>query len=186
MRVNKGLLLKVQYKLYDAGEKDLLEETTPDNPLVFIHGMGMMLPAFEAALAGLQTGDDFDFVLDVEDAYGEAKEELLITLPKDVFMVEGKFDNEIVYEGALVPMATADGEQVSGIVQAITDNEVEMDFNHPLAGVALHFVGSIEEVREPTEDEYQAFFAPTGGCGGGCSCGDGGCGSSGESCGCGC
>lgn len=173
MRVNKGALVKVQYKLYDAEEKDLIEETSADAPLAFIHGMGMMLPAFEAALAGLEPGAGFDFVLSPEEAYGEEQEDLMVTLPKDVFLVDGHFDNEIVYEGAQVPMSTADGEQVTGLVVKVSEQEVEMDFNHSLAGCSLHFVGTVEEVREPSDEEYQAFFAPAGGCAG-CSGGEGG------------
>lgn len=165
MRVNKGTLVTVQYKLYDAEEKDLIEETTPDNPLRYIQGMGLMLPAFESGLVGLEPGDKFDFTLSAEEAYGEAREDLLITLPKDAFLVDGKFDEEIVYEGAQVPMATSDGQQVTGLVQEITDNEVNMDFNHALAGCSLHFVGHIEEVKEASEAEVQEFFAPAGGCG---------------------
>lgn len=179
MRINKGALVKVHYKLYDAEEKDLIEETTPDNPMAYIHGMGLMLPAFEAALTGLEAGEKFDFVLSPEEAYGEANEELMITLPKSVFLVDGKFEQEIVYEGAQVPMSTADGEQVTGLVLSVTEDEVEMDFNHALAGCSLHFVGEVEEVREPSDEEYQAFLAPSGGCDGcsGCSTdGDGGCG----------
>lgn len=166
MRVNKGVLLRLQYKLSDAKTGELLEETTPDNALIFIHGMGLMLPAFEAQLVGKEPGDKFDFVLTTDQAYGEPLEDYQIGVPKSAFLIDGKFDEERIYEGALVPMSTADGQRVEGVVQSIEGDKVYMDFNHPLAGIPLHFVGEIEEVREPTEEEVHAFTHPHHGCGG--------------------
>lgn len=179
MRVNKGTLVKLSYELFDVeenGEKSSVEVAPAERPLEFIQGVGLMLPAFEAELMGLEAGERFDFTLAPEDAYGEAREDLLIELPKEAFHIEGEFDSEIVFEGALVPMLTDDGQQVSGLVQEITDDKVFMDFNHALAGCTLQFVGEILEVREPTEAEYQSFFNPSCGCAG-CSGGvtEGGC-----------
>lgn len=197
MRVNKDLLVRVQYKLYEvdeSGNELLIEETSADNPLVYIQGLGIMLSGFEAGLAGKSAGDSFDFILQPEDGYGDYREDLYITIPKSAFFVDGQFDERIVYEGALVPMMSDDGQTVTGQVIKISKDEVEMDFNHQLAGAVLRFKGEIEEVREATNEEFQAALAPitSGGCGCGCgkACGcssDGsdGCGSGGG-CGCGC
>lgn len=167
MRVNKGTLVSLSYELFDIdedGQATSIEVASAEQPLVFIQGVGLMLPAFEAELMGLEAGDKFDFTLKPEDAYGEAREDLLIELPKEAFHIEGEFDSEIVYEGAQVPMMTDDGQQVMGLVQEIIGDMVYMDFNHALAGSTLQFKGEILEVREPSEEEFQSFFNTSDGC----------------------
>ena len=58
-----------------------------------------------------------------------------------------------------------------------------MDFNHPLAGENLHFKGEVIEVREATDEEAEhGHIHQSGGCGGGCNSGGGGCGDQ-EGCG---
>lgn len=177
MKVDKNLLIKAHYTLTtvakDAQETEV-EKTSPDMPLVYIQGMGLMLPDFEANLLGLDEGDSFDFVLTPEQAYGIPSDDYITTLPKDIFLVEGKFDEEIVYVGGKVPMMDSDGNQLIGTVLEINDEGVKMDFNHELAGETLHFVGTVAEVSVPTAEEAQSIL---GGGGGGCSgcSGDGGC-----------
>ncbi len=65
------------------------------------------------------------------DAFGMPDPEQVVTLPRDVFQIDGKFDEETVKPGAVLPMMTADGFRISGIVKEVTDTDVKMDFNHP-------------------------------------------------------
>ena len=133
MRINKGAFVQVQYRLLDR-EGSLIEETTKEQPMEFIYGMGLLLPAFEAELSGMEPGDQFDFHLSPENAYGEVRDDLLLELDKAVFHIDGKFDEDMVYEGARVPMNTADGQVVHGLVTHVGEDKVQMDFNHDLAG----------------------------------------------------
>jgi FKBP-type peptidyl-prolyl cis-trans isomerase SlyD len=55
--------------------------------------------------------------------------------------------------GALVPMSDNEGNQLRGRIIEVDDENVKMDFNHPLAGTALHFSGEIISVRAANEDE---------------------------------
>lgn len=168
MRINKGYLVKVKYQLNDD-DGTLIEKTKSGEPLEFIFGMGLMLPAFEAELVGKQVGDHFDFTLTPDEAYGQINEDLKIALEKEAFFIDGTFDSEIVYEGARVPMNTADGQVVEGLVTKITDDKVYMDFNHDLAGMTLHFQGSVVDIHEPSKEEYDHYFGHN--CGGSCNCG---------------
>ncbi len=195
MVVENLKVVKATYELYIAGEdgkEELMEKATAETPLVWCHGEGMMLPAFEAAMAGKETGEHFDFVLKAADAYGEYLEEGVMELPKTMFFNgDGEFDEERVYVGAIVPMNTVDGQIVKAQVCEITEDKVTIDLNHPYAGEDLHFKGEILEIRDVTEGELKAIRNPKhgcGGCGGGCSkkkgegcegcgdCGEGGCG----------
>ena len=104
-------------------------------------------------------------------------------LDKSIFEVEGKFDDEYVTVGNYIPMMTAEGYRINGKVLEITDKEVVMDFNHPLAGKDVRFQGTISEVREATPEELHPAHGGCGGCSGGgsdeggeCGCNDGSCG----------
>ena len=195
MVVENLKVVKATYELYIAGEdgkEELMEKATAETPLVWCHGEGMMLPAFEAAKKSKKAGEHFDFVLKAADAYGEYLEEGVMELPKTMFFNgDGEFDEERVYVGAIVPMNTVDGQIVKAQVCEITEDKVTIDLNHPYAGEDLHFKGEILEIRDVTEGELKAIRNPKhgcGGCGGGCSkkkgegcegcgdCGEGGCG----------
>lgn len=120
-------------------------------------------------------------------------EEHVIDLPKQIFEVDGKFDNERIVAGNVVPLMTSEGQRINGTVQEIKADVVVMDMNHPLAGCDLNFVGEVIESRPATNEELAeiARMMSGGGCSCGCdSCGDGcgdGCGDHDhEGCGCGC
>ena len=158
MKINKDKLVRVHYRLY-RGESsdDLVEETYAGEPMEYIQGLGLLLPAFEAELLGKEVGDAFDFVIPVDDAYGRVNPDLQMTLPRDTFFVDGEFDEEMVHPGAILPMLTSDGQQVEGEVIDVWDEGVDMDFNHPLAGETLHFVGEVIEVRDPSPEDLSHY-----------------------------
>lgn len=188
MVVENLKVVSATYELYINGEngaEELMEKATEEAPLVWCQGEGMMLPAFEAAMAGKETGDHFDFVLAAQDAYGEYIEEGLMELPKNMFFNgDGEFDEERVYVGAVVPMNTVDGQIVKAQVCEITDDKVTIDLNHPYAGEDLHFKGVILDIRDITEGELKAIRHPRHGCGGcGGHCGQDSCESCDKGCG---
>ena len=195
METVENKYITVAYKLYsiENGEKDFEEEAPVEHPFQFISGLGMTLEPFEAQIKDLQIGDKFDFTIPASEAYGEYDEEHVIDLPKQIFEVDGKFDNERIVAGNVVPLMTSEGQRINGTVQEIKADVVVMDMNHPLAGCDLNFVGEVIESRPATNEELAeiARMMSGGGCSCGCdSCGDGcgdGCGDHDhEGCGCGC
>ena len=188
MKIENLKVVKATYELYinsEDGQEELMEKATEEAPLVWCHGEGMMLPAFEATMEGKEVGDTFDFVLKAADAYGEYLPEGLMELPKKMFFNgDGEFDAERVYVGAIVPMNTTDGQIVKAQVCEITDDKVTIDLNHPYAGEDLHFKGKILEIRDVTEGELKAIRHPRHGCGGcGGHCGQDSCESCDKECG---
>ena len=177
--------IAVAYKLYaiESGKKELEEEAPADTPFQFITGLGMVLESFEAAIANLAAGEKFDFVIPAKDAHGERDEDHVVSLSKEIFYINGKFDEEHVKMGAILPLMTAEGERISGKVTAISADKVTVDLNHPYAGCDLNFVGKVLENRPATNEELaEAARLMSGeGCGCGCDhCGggcDAGCGS---------
>lgn len=194
MSISENSIVSVSYDLYvktEGGEPELMESAPADKPLTFCSGIGMMLPKFEAELATLKVGDKFDFVIPCDDAYGTYNEEHVIDLPKNIFEVDGKFDNEMIFAGNVVPLMDAEGNRLNAEVVEVSDDTVTVDLNHPLAGEDLHFIGEVLDTHIASEEEMKAFTGG-GGCGS-CSCGDGGCsddgcstesGSCGSGCGC--
>jgi len=185
MRIEANKSVSAKYDLYvdgeNQGELELMERATEERPLSFIYGVGMMLPKFEENLYGLQSGDSFEFTINDEDAYGPYDEEAVIDLDKKIFEVDGKIDENVVFEGNVVPLMDTDGNRFNAQIVTVTDQIVTVDLNHPLAGQNLHFKGQVLEVREASEAELAALMNNSCSCDGncssdeGCSCDSDGC-----------
>ncbi|MDD2511909.1 MAG: FKBP-type peptidyl-prolyl cis-trans isomerase [Proteiniphilum sp.] len=192
---NKYVTLTYDLNVGEGEERELMEQATAERPLEFIFGTNSMLEAFEKQIEGLAEGDSFSFRLTPEEAYGDYDEEKVLDLPKSIFEIDGKIDENVLFEGNTVPMMDASGNHLMGSVVAVGDETVTMDFNHPLAGELMHFEGRVTGVRDASAEEIAVLLSGDGcGCGsGGCGCGDGenedgscGCGSGGGGCGSGC
>ena len=182
--------LSVAYQLYTVtdGEKSLEEQTGTDRPFEFITGYGIALDAFEKNLINTEKGKEFDFTLQPNEAFGEYIPEGVHKLERDIFSINGKFDHEHIFEGAIITLNDTEDHQFMAKVVKIEDDGVTVDTNHPYAGKTLCFTGEVLENRPATDDEVTALIKHmTGGCGGckGCGgegsceegkCGEGGCG----------
>lgn len=173
-------LIAAQYQLFtisDNGERKLVEETTKEQPFVFITGFDAALDALEERLENLKLGEKFDFELDKEKAFGEYETSRVIELNKEMFIVDGQFDSKNIFKGAQIPLKNEDGNFFIGTVLEIGDAAVKVDLNHPLAGKKLNFKGYIIENRDATKDEIKTMLSHMngGGCGGDCGGCEGGC-----------
>lgn len=171
----------VAYELYtdnDKGIHELVEKAPIEHPFQFISGLGIALDSFENKILALTEGETFDFVLKVDEAYGPYEQDHVIELPKETFAINGRFDKDMVYPGAVLPLVNADGMRFQGLVLELKDNTVIIDLNHPLAGKDLHFKGQVVTMRDATNEEIQALINHEGcNCGGDCEGGcEGGCG----------
>ena len=170
MKVEQNKMVGVDYKLTVDGQ--IADRSRPGEPLEFIFGTGMLLPKFEEAILGKEVGEKVSFTLDPKDGYGERIAEAEVDLPKEIFMVDGKLTEEILFVGSQVPMSDNQGNRMMGIVKEVGDQTVKMDFNHPMAGKTLHFDVEVVSVRDVTPEDLQGGCG-CGDCGGGC---EGGCG----------
>ena len=171
----------VAYELYtdnDKGIHELVEKAPIEHPFQFISGLSIALDSFESKILAMAEGEAFDFVLKVDEAYGPYEQERVIELPKETFAINGRFDKDMVYPGAVLPLINADGMRFQGLVLELKDNTVIIDLNHPLAGKDLHFKGQVVTMRDATNEEIQALINHEGcNCGGHCEGGcEGGCG----------
>lgn len=165
MKIEKHRMVTLTYDLkIDDQNGEVVEQVTSDKPLRFLYGAGMMLPEFELKLAGLQQGEEFEISLDHHDAYGEVNDDAILDLPKHIFNIDGKFDEDYIKIGNTIPMMSGEGQRLNGIVLKIEDESVRMDFNHPLAGEDLYFRGEILEVRQATDEEIVNHLSGCSGC----------------------
>ncbi len=168
--IKPGKYAEIVYKLYEVGadgKETLIYESEAEEPEKFIFGVTRgILPVLEKALDGLAAGEKFDVTASPEQAFGHHDPEQVVELGREVFEVDGKFDEENIKVGARLPMMTADGYRIDGLVTELTPTAVKMDFNHPLVDKTVRFDGEIKTVRDATPDE----LSPAQGCG--CGCGD--------------
>lgn len=151
MKIAKHTVASLTYSLRVDGE--FVEETTKENPLVFLAGVGAMIPGFEKQLMGKQKGDNYNFEVSPEEGYGEIDKEAIIDVSKEIFKVDGVLQEELLQVGREIPLQDQNGRPLRGIVLDVAQNTVKLDFNHRLAGKTLNFSGEIVDVREASEDE---------------------------------
>ena len=172
--VTENKQINLNYNLRNGSiDGEMIESTYTSKPLSFIYGQGQMLPKFEENLNGMHEGDKFEFTLNPEDAYGIIKEGALIDIPLNTFEANGSIDYNMVKVGNSIPMQDSKGQRMDGIVLEISDSNVKMDFNHPLAGKQLHFEGEILAITEPVMEmahEHHHGGEDSCGCGSGCGC----------------
>lgn len=199
MKIEKNKVVEFSYELEVDGT--VVDHTTKERPLDYIHGTGSLLPKLEEHIEGMEPGAKFDVTLSPAYGYGEVNPDMIIDLPKSAFEVNGEVREDLLVPGNTIPMLNSMGGVVPGVVLEVTPETVKMDLNHRMAGKTLHFTGEVISVREATEKElteglHGEYVHTCGGCGGGChghdgecggGCHDGECHGNGEGeCGCGC
>lgn len=156
MKIAQNTAVTLKYTLTNNKTSEKIEETSEANPFVFLYGIGSLIPEFEQNLDGLVANDIFDFAIKAENAYGLRGEDKIATIPKSVFVNDkGEFVSEMFPIGAMIPMSDNQGNHLPGTIKDIIEENIIMDFNHPLAGTDLHFKGSVLEVRYATKEELE-------------------------------
>ena len=146
MQVADNMAVSIHYTLTnDDGE--VLDSSIGDEALVFLQGSGNIISGLEDALVGKVAGDKFNVRIAPEEAYGELMEDMIQVISRDMF--EGIDDIEVGMQ------FHADVSSGSGIVTVVSidDDNITIDGNHPLAGLALTFDVEVIDVRPATKEE---------------------------------
>jgi len=111
---------------------DIIDSNFETAPATFTVGDGNLLPGFESTLMGLVNGDEREFTIPPEDAFGQHN-------PQNVQRVDrSNFDQQELEIGAMFSFQNGDGE-LPGVIIEFEDDEILIDFNHPLAGKNIIF-----------------------------------------------
>ena len=165
---NENCVVGIEYEVKQAGTTEVVDSNKGAAPLEFIIGKGQIIPGLENALVGMSQGESGDIMVAAADAYGDVNPDAIQTLPKE------QFDGIDLVEGMQLYGQGENGQTVQVTVKSFDDKEVQVDFNHPLAGKDLMFSVTVVSAREATADEIssgQVGGPATGGsCGSGCGC----------------
>jgi len=150
MRVKIGRVILLDY-MVRIGTGQVVESSAGRAPIEYLHGAGQILPALERALEGLREGEQAAFSIPTEDAYGQRKDDNVVSLPRALF------PSDVKLEKGLSLYARASGGQSYPItVREVKEDMVVVDLNHPLAGERLFFEVSIRGVRPAGNQELFA------------------------------
>ncbi len=116
----------------ESGETIL--KTENEKALSLIVGSGEIPITIEKALIDMKIGDSKTITLEPSEAFGPRINELIIELPK-----EGFGDNSCLDIGSVVVLNSPQGKKFKGTILKVEEENVTVDFNHPLAGRTLIF-----------------------------------------------
>ena len=141
LMISEGTRVTLNFALVldDGSEVDSNFEKEPAS---FAVGDGSLLPGFERALFGLKSGDEATLEILPEEGFGQPNDNNLQTIKRDQFDVESELE-----EGMVFSFADAAGGELPGVVKTFDEDEVTIDFNHPLAGRTLSFRVAIHNVE---------------------------------------
>ncbi|MCB1743687.1 MAG: peptidylprolyl isomerase [Gammaproteobacteria bacterium] len=149
MMIDDRCVVSIHYTLTnDDGEQ--IDTSRDGEPLSYLHGAGNIIPGLEQALSGRSSGDELKVTVQPEDAYGAVDPELVQVVPEAAFT--GVDD---IAPGMRFQATDSRGQNRTVVVQAIVDDGVVVDANHPLAGEVLHFDVTVTSVREATDEEVE-------------------------------
>lgn len=158
VRVEAGHYVIVRYTgRIESGE---VFDTNEGGPALELQaGAGQVIPGLDRALLGMAPGEKKSITLPPEQAYGKRDDSLRRSLPRSEFPPDAPLK-----AGEVMALKTADGARVPVEVHAVDDQEVVLDFNHPLAGHTLSFDLEVVAINtQPTQPSACAVC--TGDCG---------------------
>jgi len=152
MEIKKGNKIYVHYEgKFETGEVfDSSEKGENTEPLAFIAGVGQVIKGFDEAVIGMKEGEEKEFSIEPNEAYGMYNESLKKEIPKTVLPKD-----EEPKVGMMIVMATPEGRQIPAKIIDVKKETITIDLNHPLAGKKLLFkikVVKVEEVKDVTQE----------------------------------
>jgi FKBP-type peptidyl-prolyl cis-trans isomerase SlyD len=139
-------VISIHYTLKNAAG-DILDSSSGKDPLVYMPGVGNLIPGLERALLGKTVGDAMPVVVLPEDGYGVRSENLVQTVSMSMFQ-----DPDQVKLGIQFQAQTHDSVRLATVTKIVGEN-VTIDMNHPLADETLYFDVEIVAIRDATEEE---------------------------------
>ena len=145
MAIEENQIVSIEYEVRDG--ESVVDSNVGGVPLVFMFGKGQIIPGLEAGIVDMTIGEKGELLVKAEDAYGELNPDAKQEVPKDQF---AGIDLEV---GMTLYGQREDGSTVQVIVKEIGEENIIIDFNHPLAGKDLMFSVTINNVRDASAEE---------------------------------
>ncbi len=148
MQIEENRVATLNYILKD--DQDNIIDSAEDGSFAYLHGAANIIPGLEQALQGKSAGDEFSISIEPAQGYGERNDSMTQVVPRDMF----ESDEEIEV-GMQFHAEAPDGQPLPVTVIKVTDEEITVDGNHPLAGVNLNFEIKVVEIREASKEELE-------------------------------
>lgn len=142
-----GLVVVLNYTLR-TDEGELIDASTADQPMAYLHGADNIVPGLEQALTGKTVGFSGKVTVDPEDGYGEREDLPAQAVPRSAFP-----EDLPVAEGMQFMAEGPNGEHAPIWIAGVEGDQVFVDSQHPLAGKTLNFEVEVLNVRQATENE---------------------------------
>ena len=128
-----GDTVKIHYtgKLEDGS---VFDTSTGRDPLQFNIGENQVIQGFEKGVTGMALNESKTVTIPPDEAYGPHREEMLLNIPRDQFPpnIEPKI-------GQQLELNQTNGQTTTAIITQVSESNVTLDANHPLAGETLIF-----------------------------------------------
>jgi FKBP-type peptidyl-prolyl cis-trans isomerase SlyD len=145
-KVDDGKVVSMHYTLHVDGK--VVDSSEGGEPLQFIQGMGHIIPGLEHELYDMQIGDSKNITVPAKDGYGENDETAFMDVPRNAFP-----DNVPLEKGVELELRDQSGHPVYARIDEVSDENIRLNMNHPLAGKELNFDVKIDDLRDATEEE---------------------------------
>lgn len=146
MQAEANKVVSINYILRND-DNQVLDQSAPEAPLVYLHGHNNIIPGLEKELNGKAVGDTITVSVPPAEAYGEYDEGLIQSVPRAMFEGIDQIEPGMQFQAQM-----GEGVQIVTVKEA-DDETVTIDANHDLAGQTLHFEANIKDIREATQDE---------------------------------
>ncbi len=147
MAIAPNKVVTMNFTLKDD-EGNILDTTESDGPFSYLSGNNMVLPKLEEAVSGMLIGTKKNIKLTAADGYGNYNEQIVQVVGRENFPQD--FELEV---GMSYMASSPEGAQMPFVITEVRDEDVTIDFNHPLAGKNLNFDIELLDVREATAEE---------------------------------
>ncbi len=142
MAIKKGDKIKVEYEGKLENGKVFDSSAKVGKPLEFEVGAGKIIPGFDKAVVGMKKGEEKGIKIEPKDAYGEPNSQLVKKIPKDQLPKDKE-----VKKGMVLGLSMPNGAQMPATVKEVSDKDITLDLNHPLAGKTLSFKIKVVDVE---------------------------------------
>ncbi|MCB0332078.1 MAG: peptidylprolyl isomerase [Bdellovibrionales bacterium] len=146
MTVTTGSKVSFEYTLKDDDGVQI-DSSIGQDPLEYTHGAGQIVPGLERELEGMKIGENKEVTVAPKDGYGERTPDAFAKIPKENIPQ----DSQSV--GSVLQMQDPQGNILQGVITEVRDDDLILDFNHPLAGKTLHFSVKIVGIEEAVKSD---------------------------------
>lgn len=139
--IDNGSTVTLNYSLCLENDT-VIDETAPDEPMVFSIGDGNMIAGLEKMLLGMRAGERTTLLVSPDDAFGYHDDSNIHSMERSQFSADMELQ-----PGLVLSFSSPSGEEIPGTILEVGDEDVRVDFNHPLAGHSLKMAVHIVDVE---------------------------------------